>query len=254
MLIEKKLPEVVLQKIRSYYELNIDGFAIRCPYFINKNRFNLLKNVSYLGKGDPQEIIKMTKKLIEKDKVFLKGKSPTLIRNYMKENNLGIDCSGFVMRILDCWCQEKYGRPLSLKVNIKLPFTKKIRYLLRFFENTSVKTILNHFDGNIVIERSGDIKPGDLIHLGQIHILVVSEIIQDSKSGQIEEITYFHSSSQFDGVHKGKIKIKNPADKLGKQFWEEGSEKYNWTFQQFMRYPDSGVIRLKIFDNDGGSK
>jgi hypothetical protein len=248
MLIEKKLPKVVLEKIRSYYELNIDGFIIRCPYFINKSKFNLWKNISYLGKGDSQEIIEETKRLIDKDKMLSKEKSSNLIRNYMKENNLGIDCSGFVTRILDCWCREKYGESLFLKVNIKLPFAKKFKYFLRPFENTSVKIILNHFGENIVINRSGDIKPGDLIHLGQTHILVVSEIIQDSRDSQAKEINYFHSSSHFDGIHKGKIKIKNPKAKLGEQFWE--GEENNWTNQQFIKYPDSGVIRLKIFDDD----
>ena len=238
-----------MKKIRSYCELNIDGFAIRCPYFINKSKFNLWKNINFLGKGDSQGIIETAKTLIDKDKMPPEIKSSKSIRKYMKENNLGIDCSGFVTRILDCWCREKYGKSLFRLVYIKLPFVKKIRYFFRPFENTSVEILLHHMDKKMIIKNSGDIRPGDLIHLGESHVLIVSQIFQDNNK-LAREISYFHCSSRFDGVHQGKINIINPNLELGKQFWKEGSKEHNWTYQEYMRYHNSGVVRLKIFNEN----
>lgn len=242
------LPQATLNFIDGYFQLPIMGKKIRCPYFKYKKKIlrRRLKNRVFTGKGLPSEIAMATESLAKKQKKPLKNWTAEKIRDFMKKNGLGIDCSGFISWILNSWYQKEHkGKHIWRKINISLLSLKGMRYLLRPVENLDVKTIIRSKNCQ-PIKKVVQIKPGDLIHLGENHLLIITHVSKDSKN-RVKSISYCHSSDFYDGVHRGKIEIKNFKAGLAKQRWIEKSKGQNWSFNEYLSSKKSGVVRLDLF-------
>ncbi len=242
------LPRRTGYLINSYFNLPIAGKKIRCPYYknvgVSQKRFG--KKV-FIGKSHPQEIVLIVQSLAEKFDIKLEDLSASEIRDFMKERRIGIDCSGFVCWVLDSWYQEKFnGEHLWKKIRFPASFLKKIRYFLRPIENLDVKILLGSPDLKPVFG-AAEIKPGDLIHLGQHHLLIVYQVDKDAKE-RTTKIFYCHSSDFYDGVHKGEIEVVDPDYGLEKQRWVEGKDGRNWSFEEYLRSNKSGIFRLILFN------
>lgn len=179
----------ILKQAYQQFILNIKGKQVPIPYRIN---IPAEEHPARQGKSDPETILKQLYEDAGEQGFNLKSASIEEIQEFMRKNKLGLDCSGFVYRMLDLLVQQVKGKPLT-----ELGFDHVGR--------TNVATLTGD-EHSITIEPS-DIQPGDLIRIdseaadGLNHCLLVME----NKNGMI---TYAHSSrkTKVNGVHQDQIK------------------------------------------------
>lgn len=196
----------------NFFYLNIENKIVRIPYWRNKLNLKKVKRVQgpFGGKGTPEQIKSATLQKAKKLNVDLRKMTAKQIEKFMRQNRIGIDCSGFVFQVLN---QLKPGFWKKLK---KAP--GKSSNPARRFNASAFTSDQNSIRVNGKIS---EIKVGDIIPVGLengkiTHVMVVVDTSP-------EEITYAHSSSktQLEGPHLGKIIIEYPNEPLDKQRWEE---------------------------------
>ena len=196
----------------NFFYLNIENKIVRIPYWRNKLNLKKVKRVQgpFGGKGTPEQIKSATLQKAKKLNVDLRKMTAKQIEKFMRQNRIGIDCSGFVFQVLN---QLKPGFCKKLK---KAP--GKSSNPARRFNASAFTSDQNSIRVNGKIS---EIKVGDIIPVGLengkiTHVMVVVDTSP-------EEITYAHSSSktQLEGPHLGKIIIEYPNEPLDKQRWEE---------------------------------
>ncbi len=221
--------------------LKVSG--VRCPYFNNARLGQRGQLKVLIGKGSPEEIVEEAKIIsIQYCKdVFDKNglcnvhldhpaehEQAECIRQFLVDNNLGIDCSGFITNVL----QKHFAETKKIDLARKLFVTPKKNFLrwiisrLRPVEQISVSVYAND-KNTMIINDLKMIQPADLIIMlktgpnkNHNHILLVTET-----DGQI--IKYAHARAWSSegkyghGVSEGTITIINPEKGLLEQKWEE---------------------------------
>lgn len=239
------LPKKVSKLIKHYKNLKIGKHTITTPYFQGLNRPN--KKPVYSGKGLPQEIEQEAVRLFRRRGKNLKNIDPSTLRLYLIMAGLGIDCSGFVVRILDKLLKERKG--VSIKKILKpTPDTlkKRILFHLRPYTNLSSNAITSEI--NCVKINTNETQPGDLIRFGNFHLAIITSV--KKSNGKVSEIEYHHSTSDYldrHGVRSGSIIITNPNDSLDNQKWTENYQGRNWTYEDYKKVNkrDKGIRRLR---------
>ena len=168
------------------------------------------------GKRTPEVILKQLQEDARNQNFDLQKASMEETREFMRKNQLGIDCSGFAYRILDFLVQKIKGKSLE---DFGFPHV-----------GITNVNILTSDEFSVPIDNFTNAQPGDLIRLdskavdGIPHCLVILDSI----------ITYAHSSRQTnpDGVHTAQIKDEKFPDDL-KMF-------------RFKKEEGDGIRRLKI--------
>lgn len=216
--------------IDDYLNLPIAGKAVQCPY-VNNKRQKLRGALRVLiGKGTPEEIVEETKLLALKKKIDLEKLDEDGIKKFLIDENIGIECSGFVYHVLDAEMRAQGNG--SLKQYLKFPNNKSpVRKLLARFrtaENTDVR-VFAHESNSTAVDLK-DVRPGDLIvqpkaHGSRDHIFLVQGIeFEDSKPSLI---FYVHANQmpadgKYDhGVRQGSITITDVNNPIEKQQWPE---------------------------------
>jgi hypothetical protein len=237
--------------IHRFSHLNLGGKEVVTPYFMNE-RGKKGRRV-YVGKGHPAEIESLTKSLAEKYDFNLDKASSEEIRDFMISHEVGIDCSGFVVWVLNEIAQEKSGVPIWKLIDLRMPsILGKFKGILRPVENISVR-VLTHPDNSAHILNLNDIQPGDYIRtLGGHHILLISEVYYEDNIPK--EFTYINSTMYKDkyyGIRKGRVLITNPDKYLIHQDWiDDGENGINWVFDAVKNHEeDSKIMRLKALYN-----
>lgn len=92
-----------------------------CPYWINNLELNIKGPFS--GKGTPGQIIHSTKRRANNLNVSLEKMDAASLVNFMNQNKIGIDCSGFVFHLENSLDQETGGKGIASKLleNNNLP-------------------------------------------------------------------------------------------------------------------------------------
>jgi len=225
------LTQSAQKMIERYKHLKIGALTVRTPYFINKgNKVRGGLRVA-IGKGSPEDIEDEAKIISMKNKIDLQTLSQEHITDFLINENLGIDCSGFVYHVLNEETKEKYNKQLHtyLKYKSKNPL-RKLLTKLRPAENTSVQVLAD--DDNTKAIQLKDIEAGDLIFLlgtGEQHELNHILLVTDEKkeNGKIQTIHYTHSlkwkqdKKNQHGVRDGKIQIKDINKPITEQTWIE---------------------------------
>ncbi|MBI5358588.1 hypothetical protein HZB69_03130 [Candidatus Amesbacteria bacterium] len=208
------LPQKTQKLLDNYLYLKIGNCLINCPYWMN----DLPKNIKgpYSGKGTPKQIIHAIKLCAKKHGLDVINSTKTALSVFMKNNRIGIDCSGLAYHLSDRLNIEKYGFSLAKKFfpDSKLPSWRNAwRCNAEFLTNIK----------NARPIKVAHAKPGDLIRLNRgKHIFFITVVSRSI-------LTYVHSSSltsQLDGVHLGKIKIIDPNLGLDHQCWLEKTKEY----------------------------
>lgn len=185
----------ILNKAYQQFILSLGKKKILAPYRIN---IPYQSDRRKYGKSNPKELAKNTIEIALEQNFDLEKASVEEIRKFMVDNQLGIDCSGFVYHLLDNLLKqtnkgsmEKIGFPKASKTNVALLTSEEFSLPVADFALA---------------------KPGDLIKLNSQeeipHILIVLSV----KNGTI---TYAHSSSltPIKGVHQDTIRNgKFPAE------------------------------------------
>jgi len=236
------LSKSALKIIDDYFNLPFSGvMGVRCPYFNNRRLMRRGQLRVLIGKGTPREIVEEAKIIsiqYHKGVVDKNGaccaehadkddKPEEYLRKFLIENNLGIDCSGFITQVM----LKHFGETKNinfLKKMFTAPKKNFIRWTisrLRPIEQMGVKAYANELNSKEI--KMSEIQPADLVIMLETgpkndrnHMLLVTE-----KTG--DTIKYVHARAWSSegkyghGVYEGKIKIIKPEDGLPEQEWEE---------------------------------
>lgn len=240
------LPPRTRKLIDRYFHLKIGRFDISCPYYQNITK--KIKKPVFAGKGLPEEIEKETIELFHKSGKNLEKFDEFSLRYYMVMLGLGIDCSGFVARVLDSFLQEKglggIKNNTKPKNNSLIEF---LRHFVRIYSNLSADVLTNKTNC-VEVKNLNAVVPGDLLRVGRKHIAIITEV--EKVNSVVKRITYCHSTCDYFeqyGVRKGDILIVKPKKPLENQKWDEFYRGRNWMFEDFMSADksDRGIRRLR---------
>lgn len=226
--------------IENYFNLPYQDISgVRCPYFINARRPMRGQLRVLVGKGSPEEIVDESKIISIQYKLGLFDKngtlswpSPELIRKFLVEQNLGIDCSGFASHVLRAHYLETKKIDITKKIRMCAPnqIFRNLISKLRPIENMDVKVFACDYNSELVnYEKQGygAIKPGDyivMIETGPLqkrnHIVVITSC--DGHTIEYVHARSWNSEGKYGhGVSRGKIIIKDEKQNILNQDWIE---------------------------------
>lgn len=250
------LPQEVKDTAEHYFELSLGGKKVKCPYYMNLKHEKAGLRVM-IGKGSVDEIIHEVMVWAQLKGIDLNALSEQEIRAFMIKKGIGIDCSGFVVYILDKYFQIKgLGR---LWKNLKYKNNSlyaRFRRMLRPVENIGANLLTSDLNCDR-IDDINKILPGDLIRakgkLKNAHHVAVITDVTFNKQNKVKEFKYVHSHRFYEeenGVRKGKVIITNPKTGLKDQKWEDNYQGKNYMLTDLLiNYEDNGIRRLKALKN-----
>lgn len=211
--------------------MDVGKVIINCPYFANKIRNGKVVLSGFEGgKGDFGDIKNELSKIIAVNK-SISGKND--IFKLARRNRIGIDCSGFVFRLLVELIRLKYQN--CEVANLEQVFPNGI-----YRTNADELTRGTHLSEVKLFSHS---RLGDLIRINNGHH--VAMVIENEN----KVITYIHSSNVTTeiGVHPGKIMVNDQNQTLT---WRETTkENINFGDKYFHPQNGDGIFRLKIFNS-----
>lgn len=246
------LNQNAIHTIEHYEALQLGDHTIITPYFNNKHSGVRAGLRVLTGKGSPSEIEEEALLLAQKEHVDLSKKNKEELIAFLKNKNLGVECSGFVFHVLNAQTDGK----LQKKLYVPGSFFRKIIGSLRTAENTNVKT-LAHEKNSSAVKHIQDIKPGDMIIMIGTgtnheldHVLLVDNV---EKSADDIAVHYVHSLKwnslgvKQTGVKHGEIRLKI-GQALTDGLWLEAqqTEKKNETFWRATSAKQLEIRRLNI--------
>ena len=238
----KLISQPALDTIDQYLHFKVGGAECAVPYFNNKKSAQRAALRALVGKGSPKEISDEVGILGIQKKIGPKDWTNDLLKKFMCDNDIGIDCSGFAYHVLDAESKERGYGPIDKHIVFQnRSFFRHMIAKLRPAENTDVLAFAD--DKNSVPVNLSKIEPGDFITMtgtetARNHIVIVHSI--DYEGSVTIAIHYTHSiawpdDGQYDhGVRQGIIEILDPAKSLSDQKWTE-KEKTGAENPTFMR-------------------
>lgn len=256
--------------IQEYFNLpfaNVPG--VRCPYFNNAKLGQRGQLRVLIGKGAPAEIAEEAVIISHQYSrgVFHKnglgdvhGDHPAeheqteCVRQFLTDNNLGVDCSGFVANVLRTHFKETKKIDLAKKIFIapKIKFWRWLISRLRPLEQISVAVLADEKNSTVVADLA-TVRAADLIIMlktgpskNHNHVLLVT-----ANDGQ--KITYVHARAWSSegkyghGVSEGFIAITNPNQGLLEQAWEEKG-KTNQDNETYLQAKQTSVLQVRRID------
>lgn len=240
--------------INQYLHLPIKDHKVSCPY--RNNRKTKVRGALrvLIGKGSIDDIVKEVDILALRKKTDLSAMSDTDLKQFLVDEHIGIDCSGFVFHVLDAELSARTGK--GIKQHLCFPYAKGLRKVLtklRPAENTNVKTLAHEQNSQEVT--IAHVAPGDLItiirsgtHKNLDHVLLVESV--DMDDDKPETIHYVHSfqwstdGQTNHGVRRGSIAIADMTKKLDEQTWTE-QDKSNPENETWERANDAQDLSLR---------
>lgn len=257
---KKTLTKPALEIIEGYKNLPLGDCKVKCPYFNNKRQKQRAGVKSKVGKGTPNEIQQEAKILVKKQGVELSSLTYEQIQQFLVDNNLGIECSGYAYHILNEEIQVRKDKKLKSVLDFSMKgFIRRFISRVRPVTNTNVELLSNPNNSKKI--KLTQIKPADFISIKNFgpdknrnHILLIKEVEYEHSEPKI--ITYTHSfrwskeGKYKHGVRDGTIKIQNLKQGLLDQQWLEKDKKNkkNETY----RTAQKGILqirRLNILSN-----
>jgi hypothetical protein len=244
-----QLPKTVAELIDGYLNMTIEGKIFACPYYRNGGK--KLAHPSLAGKGTPDQIISLLVTTAHTYSFDIANSTTDQIREFMINNEIGVDCSGLTVRLIDEFLKAN-NKPSITKV-IKKPknLYRRLIFLLRPYSNISARSLSN-LDNCDPIELK-DIKVGDFIRCKGVpkgeHILFVTRV--NTESDTIKSFEYIQSTSKYgnaNGIRMGQVIIKDINLPLTKQEWtDKDTDGKNPTLEgiKWKEY-DNGIRRLKV--------
>lgn len=239
--------------IESYQNIPFGKKTVLAPYFMNlKGQRGGLRVM--VGKGTVDEIIQEVKVWAQVKGFDLRKAKPEQIREFMINMGIGIDCSGFVVYVLN---EELKSRGMGsvwkyLNFSNKSLFTK-IKRFLRPVENIGAQ-FLTSDENCIKIKNLNEIRPADLIRAkgkqkNAHHVAIITEVQRD-ETNTITQFTYAHSHRFYEhenGIRIGKVEITDLKKPLKDQKWIDDLNGRNYMLEDLLvEYEDNGIRRLKF--------
>lgn len=210
--------QVILKKAYNKFLLPLGGKKVPTPYRLNEMDQN--NGPQFQGKSSPEILNKTTKDLAKEQRFNLEEASVEEIREFMIQNKLGIDCSGFVYRVIDFLLEKLKKGDLQ-------------KYGFDHVGRTNAQALTSdHFSDPVGLS---EVRPADLIKVNSSqpipHVMVVLEV-------KGKKVICAHSSDGV-GVHLSEIEIIDSKKALQDQRWEESYYLEKWS-------SGDGVRRLKL--------
>jgi hypothetical protein len=262
-----KLSPLAIKTIHDYLNLPFIGISgVRCPYFNNARLGQRGQLKVLVGKGTPEEIVEEAKiisiqyraNVFDKNGLFsahvdhpAEHEKTECIRQFLTDNNLGVDCSGFITNVLRKHFQETKNVDLAKKlfVTSKKNFLRWIISRLRPVEQISVKVYAND-KNTTVVHNLKSIQPGDLVVIlktgpnkNHDHILLVEEV-DDNKVKYAHARAWSSEGKYGHGVSQGTITIANPEKGLLEQVWEE-KDKINENNETYLEAKQAETLEIR---------
>ena len=232
---QKHLSNQALAVINQYLNFKIGKAVCSVPYFNNKKTGSRAALRAFIGKGSPEEIAIEVETILLKNRINRELLTDHDLKKIMTDNNLGIECSGFVYHILNAHCHSTNND--SIKKHLNFPectgLLGKIRCSFRPAENCNVATFAH--DSNSQTISSAQVRPGDIITMTngglekiRDHILIIHQV--DYLNGIPAKIHYSHSIAYpadglyNTGVRQGAIEITDINQPITAQRWTEGND------------------------------
>jgi hypothetical protein len=227
--------------VHQFANVKVGEKVINTPFWMNDDPD--LKDTPYFfsvpggGKYTPEEVQSFTEEALARTGFNINIADDLAIRNFMKTNGIGVDCSGLVYQI----CRRVYESLGGIDFGNKVVGANNMRGITKTsaYDLTSPKN-------SIQINKVNEIKPGDIIRgLDGKHALVVIGMLTRSYLGA-------HSSDGVAalGVSTFTINITDEEKDIFHQDWSEYNIhgiKYNERLLQLLG-KDDGVWRLNIID------
>ncbi len=255
--------------LNDYFNLPFEGLSgVRCPYFNNARLKQRAQLRVLVGKGSPAEIVEEAKIISVQYHAGLFDKAghcclhnehtgeeitAEQLRKFLIDNNLGIECSGFITQILRAHFLETRDVDIARKFFIVSP-RHVFRYfisLLRPVENIGVKHYSD--DRNTKKISWNEAQTGDVVVMLEAgaknnfnHILLITEKTADVIK-YVHARTWDSEGRYGHGVSLGEIKISQPVGSLLDQRWvEQGLEgEKNETFVEAKQAKILEVRRIR---------
>ncbi|MDD2656413.1 MAG: ATP-grasp domain-containing protein [Patescibacteria group bacterium] len=244
---------MVSKMIEHYLNLKVGNTTITCPYFNNRRSQIRGALAVLIGKGSPESIEEELQIISLKEKIDLGNLPAEKIKEFLVNNNLGVDCSGFVYHILDALTQDKKNKKLKQIIHFPLAksVVRKMIAKLRPAENCGVTTLAHEINSKKINLK--EVEANDfIIFLGSgpkqdyNHIMFVESVTDKT-------INYIHaykwpSDGQYNhGVRRGQIEIIDENKNILEQKWleQEKTAENNWTWLQAKSANEIFVGRLK---------
>ncbi|HEY0908346.1 MAG TPA: hypothetical protein VGE35_03300 [Candidatus Paceibacterota bacterium] len=240
--------------IDAYLALPV-GTKPSCPYYNNRRFKNRGGLRVMIGKGSPAEIVEEATIMAKLARTDIQTLATDKLKQFLVENGLGVDCSGFAYHVLNALALETKGKGIASYVtSMRSGFIGSILARLRPAENLGVNSFRN--DKNSSAISAADAKPGDIVtFIGTgkdktyNHILVITAV-ERSENGI--RLSYAHSyawpsDGLYDtGVREGDILIRDNDILAGT--WKERSVTGadNYTYQSAADAKEVSVRRLKF--------
>ncbi len=238
------LPRKTKQLFNHYLNIRVGQKKLVCPYYQNLRKQT--KPPVFSGKGTPAEIETEVNKLL-KIKSSIVNYNDNSTRLALVEADLGIDCSGFVVNLVNQFLLD------TLKVSLfsvippsAFPMPKWLIFKLRPRTNLSAHKLAWPPISNLI--EFSETQPGDFLKVGKGHIAIVIKTIKEKK--QLQKIVYAHSTPDYGldfGVRQGEIIITDLKKSLADQKWTETDQNgVNWTKSDFdsAKKKFRGIYRL----------
>ena len=249
--------------IQDYLHLPFPGRDFSCPYYNNQRTKVRAALRVLVGKGSAEDIVAEAQIISLRDKINLDSLTDEVLKRFLVEQNIGIDCSALAYYILDAECRARGLGPLGK--HLKFPYAnnplRRLLIKLRPVENAGVNT-LAHETNSLEVALS-ELRPGDMIIMLNTgfehrlnHILVVHEV--EYANGALCLIRYTHSfKRQKDGqyghgVRQGVIEVVAPTQTLAEQHWQEtgDNDERNETLAQLRRAKTVTLRRLRCLETE----
>ena len=241
------LPPKTRALVNHYFNLRVKKRVISCPYY--QNVWKRRKPAVFAGKGRPGQIEAEIEHLLQL-KPVLDRAPDNLLRFYLVQAGLGVDCSGLVSNILAELVRETIKKDFYQLVPLRVFPGWRRRLIFKLWPKLNLSAqVLTDPPLSRAIDWSQAL-PGDLIKFGDSHVALISTVWREND--EIRKMEYVHSTSDYGdqhGVRRGLIFVKNPSLSLERQLWQENDSRgYNWTRKDYLGADSSrrGVRRLVI--------
>lgn len=181
----------ILWEAYNQFLLPLGDKKVPTPY--RRNEYGSYQKAApeFQGKSSAKTLLETTQRLAQEQNFDLQKATIEEVRQFMRENKVGIDCSGFVYRMLD-YLSQKLG----------LGNLQKSAGMEHVGRTNVAKMTSDEF--SVPVRNFSEAKSGDILKLNSgediLHGVVILENVNDI-------ITYAHSSSitKIEGVHSDKI-------------------------------------------------
>jgi hypothetical protein len=233
----------LVRRLSQRYELEIAGVRCWTPYWINWDEPPYFKDAPYRGKGTPQQITTTACQLLATSEQ--QPRTPEAMRGWMRQQGLGIDCSGFAYHVLNAYLRQRLNVTLAAHLRVyqadicaalkrhpdradpglgrALPWLRLEQVCQVWRKEPAMLTDVRRLTDPTVahpVERADQVQPGDLIKLTSRygdHIAIVCGRTADT-------IEYASSEDEPDGlggIRCRQIQIGSPREGLEAQQWEQ---------------------------------